>query len=349
MYRPSSMTRSRRICALVLVLGGVGLAASGSLGSSGEPLPVVRPSLALRLYRYQNTPAWAEAIRLRREGDRHDARLLSRITREPIATWFTRSSLSPEREMRSLTERAAAVDRAPVIVSYDVPGQGCALGTDDRGAPTKALYLSWVSALARGIGRHTAIVILEPDALAFALQGCPIAIATLRDAVEILSRAPRALVYIDAGNPSWIAPVERLAAGLESAGISRARGFALNVSNFQGTAADIAYGEKLVRLLGPTHFVIDTSRNGRGADTNPADAPSWCNPPGRALGIPPSTSTGVADLDAYLWVKPPGASDGSCRPGEPPAGRWWRAYALELAADAGRRLAPSSTANPQAH
>ena len=35
--------------------------------------------------------------------------------------------------------------------------------------------------------------------------------------------------------------------------------------------------------------------------------------------------------DAYVWVKPPGESDGTCRPGEPPAGQWWTAYALGLA------------------
>ncbi|MES1173144.1 MAG: glycoside hydrolase family 6 protein [Myxococcales bacterium] len=74
-------------------------------------------------------------------------------------------------------------------------------------------------------------------------------------------------------------------------------------------------------------FVIDTSRNGTGPlDASPyAAAPyaqpasvigalnsgSWCNPPGAGLGPRPAT-TSVPLLDAYLWIKTPGESDGSC-------------------------------------
>ena len=39
---------------------------------------------------------------------------------------------------------------------------------------------------------------------------------------------------------------------------------------------------------------------------------NWCNPPGAGLGLRPTTSTGVGLLDAYLWVKTPGQSDGQC-------------------------------------
>lgn len=68
---------------------------------------------------------------------------------------------------------------------------------------------------------------------------------------------------------------------------------------------------------------------------------SWCNPPGRALGTPPTTATGDPRIDAFLWIKRPGESDGACR-GAPPAGRWWAEYALELArATPGRPTRPS--------
>ncbi|MDN5857965.1 MAG: glycoside hydrolase family 6 protein, partial [Pseudonocardia sp.] len=62
--------------------------------------------------------------------------------------------------------------------------------------------------------------------------------------------------------------------------------------------------------------------------------PSWCNPPGRALGAPPTFSTGEPLVDAFLWVKRVGESDGACRPGEPDAGQWMPQYALELARNA---------------
>ena len=107
---------------------------------------------------------------------------------------------------------------------------------------------------------------------------------------------------------------------------------------------------------GATHFVIDTSRNGLGPWQYPSTYPSdgvaqdWCNPPGRGLGTRPTASTGVPLLDAYLWIKVPGESDGSCNRGgasnvdpewaaltgnpafvDPAAGQWFPEQALQLA------------------
>ncbi len=38
---------------------------------------------------------------------------------------------------------------------------------------------------------------------------------------------------------------------------------------------------------------------------------------------------GPAGIDAYLWIKDPGASDGPCH-GGPAAGRYWPQYAVDL-------------------
>lgn len=75
-------------------------------------------------------------------------------------------------------------------------------------------------------------------------------------------------------------------------------------------------------------FVIDTSRNGRGAfdagqyAAAPYQQPAeviaglnnggWCNPVGAGLGLRPTAKTNVPLVDAYLWIKTPGQSDGSC-------------------------------------
>jgi endoglucanase len=105
---------------------------------------------------------------------------------------------------------------------------------------------------------------------------------------------------------------------------------------------------------GTTHFVIDTGRNGQGPwDWKAAgygsagEAQDWCNPPDRGLGIPPTTTTNTGNrlVDAYLWVKVPGESDGSCNRSiansttdpewegivDPAAGAWFPQQALELA------------------
>jgi endoglucanase len=102
-----------------------------------------------------------------------------------------------------------------------------------------------------------------------------------------------------------------------------------------------------------THFVIDTSRNGQGAwapapGVYSGDPQVWCNPPGRGLGITPTTNTGNALIDAYLWVKVPGESDGQCNRSvagsttdpewagivDPAAGSWFPQMALQLVQNA---------------
>jgi endoglucanase len=114
---------------------------------------------------------------------------------------------------------------------------------------------------------------------------------------------------------------------------------------------DSRYASILGSVQPTTHFVVDTSRNGLGpwnwataGYANAGIAQDWCNPPGRGTGIAPTTSTGNALVDAYLWIKTPGESDGSCtRDGsagaadpqrgvvDPAAGAWFPQQALELA------------------
>jgi endoglucanase len=101
-----------------------------------------------------------------------------------------------------------------------------------------------------------------------------------------------------------------------------------------------------------THFVIDTSRNGQGPWTPTGeqtiwpDPQTWCNPPDRGIGLRPTTNTGNDLVDAFLWIKVPGESDGQCSRGlgtgdnvvdpiwgqvDPNAGVWFPEQALELA------------------
>ncbi len=121
-----------------------------------------------------------------------------------------------------------------------------------------------------------------------------------------------------------------MASRLKRTAIAKADGFALNVSNFRATEELVDYGTKLSRQLNDKPFVIDTSRNGQGPP--PPGPEDWCNPPGRGLGARPTRNTGNPRVDAYLWIKTPGESDGECADGSrPPAGRWWPEYALGLA------------------
>ena len=71
--------------------------------------------------------------------------------------------------------------------------------------------------------------------------------------------------------------------------------------------------------------MIDTSRAGGNVA-----AGQWCNPAGAKIGPYPTADTNHAGLDAYLWIKGVGESDGTCN-GGPAAGQFWLSYALSLA------------------
>lgn len=177
---------------------------------------------------------------------------------------------------------------------------------------------------------------LEPDAIPHALAGCAgdadDRYALLAGAVDAFGAAG-ARVYIDAGNPGFVSDVDATADALERSGVRRAAGFSLTVANFYPTDEIVAHGTAISeRLGGGVHFVVDTSRNGAGRPLEPDDgSPAWCNPPDRTLGTPPTLDPGIPLVDALLWIKRPGESDGSCRGGEPEAGVWYPDYALGLA------------------
>ncbi|MFJ2745542.1 glycoside hydrolase family 6 protein [Streptomyces sp. NPDC087440] len=266
------------------------------------------------------------------QGRTDDANQLKKISERPIANWPAGDNPVPD--VQRVTSGAAKEGRTVVLVAYNIPhrdcGQHSAGGAADGGA-----YRGWLDAFATAIGNAPATVVLEPDAVPHIVDGCTPGVhhgersELLTQAVERLKKQPKTQVYVDAGNPAWITDPGKLVDPLKRAGIAKADGFSLNVSNFQRDEAVTAYGKQLSALLGGAHFVVDSSRNGEGPLPG-ARADAWCNPTGRALGKPPTDRTGEPLLDAYLWVKRPGDSDGECR-GGPAAGTWWPDYALGLA------------------
>ncbi|WP_190329296.1 glycoside hydrolase family 6 protein [Streptomyces venezuelae] len=321
---PSSSRRLRLRVALAtaLLLGAPGFALTPGDTAPGDTASVfwVDPQSA----------AARQAAEWRRAGREGDARLIERIAGRPQAFWLHSDGAGAV--VREHVEAAAAAGRTAVLVAYFVPHRDCG-AYSSGGARDAAHYRRWIDDFAAGLGSHGAYVIVEPDAVAHLVAGCPGANAAeryglLAHAVERLKRQPHTKVYVDAGNAGWIPDERRLVAPLRGAGIAEADGFALNVSNYQTDAVSSVYGHRLARALGGgKRFVIDSSRNGNGPYRG---AQSWCNPPGRALGTPPTTNTGDPSLDAYLWIKRPGESDGTCR-GGPKAGQWWPEYALGLA------------------
>jgi endoglucanase len=223
-----------------------------------------------------------------------------------------------------MTSRAAS--KTVQLVVYGIPNRDNG-GYSSGGAKSETQYYSWVGEVASGIGSSKAIVILEPDALGLSRDlKDPVAKTArkrmLSNAVSILKKQPNAWVYIEAS--TWVGATEQ-ANLLHQAGVAKADGFAINTSGFSTNASNYAYGDAVSAKAGGKHYVVDTSRNGQGPLPG-----QWCNPSGRGLGARPQGSpAGHPLVDALLWVKHPGDSDGACN-GGPNAGTFWPDYALGL-------------------
>ena len=281
------------------------------------------PIANMPLYVDPNSTAKRQAETLRRSRPQ-DAALLAQIADQPVARWLGGWVSDIGREVDNAVSTITRSGALPVFVAYNIPGRDCGQYSAG-GANGSDAYRKWIRSFADGLRGRQAIVVLEPDALAgmdcLNAAGQQQRIALLRDAVQVLS-AQRASVYVDAGHARWKS-AEQMAGLLRQVDVASAAGFSLNVSNYIDNAANIAFGERVSRLLGGKHFIIDTSRNGLGSTKD------WCNARGQALGIAPTTKTGHPLVDAFLWIKQPGESDGSCQ-GGPKAGTWWTDIALEL-------------------
>lgn len=258
------------------------------------------------------------------------AALMEKIAVEPVAKWLGDWNANVYSDAKSYVDNASAKGQVPILITYNIPNRDCG-GYSSGGATSAGAYQSWIQGVADGIGSRRAVVVLEPDALAMidCLSSTDAALrySLLNQAIGTLKANPATTVYVDAGNSNWI-NATTMAGRLTAAGIAKADGFSLNVSNFYWTNDLITFGKSVSSQTSNKHFVIDTSRNGLGPNGS-----EWCNPPGRALGAKPTILTGNSLVDAFLWLKQPGESDGTCN-GGPSAGIWWPDYALGLASRA---------------
>jgi endoglucanase len=402
---------------LIAIVGAA--AAAGASGSA----PTLEPGT--QFYVSGPDPAAQQQIaQLTSSGHKADAALVEAMASTAHAVWITGGSPNDARVAALKTvNRAAGKNQLPVLALYNIPGRDCS-GYSAGGATDLASYEAWIDGVAAGIGDKPAIVILEPDSLGLLPQSnCGSQdftdadrYAELNHAVDTLGHGAATRVYLDATHSAW-QNVGDASRRLVLAGVARAAGFYLNVSNYQYASNEVFYGtwisdciayateitpgdygscpnqywdggpatgwdgdalspylvwqnapysghhadlawntvgidSRWASILGTTqpttHFVVDTSRDGQGPWQSTVaypDKQDWCNPPGRGLGPRPTADTGTALADAFLWVKVPGESDGSCNRGisgsttdpewggivDPAAGVWFPAQALQLA------------------
>jgi len=251
--------------------------------------------------------AWVAA----NSGDGRAAAIRTEIAQRPMASWFGNWSGDIAGAVGGYVGAADAVDKLPLLVAYNLPGRDACGGHSSGGAGSVAAYDAWISSFATAIGNRPAVVVLEPDSLGDfnCMSQTQISERTgmlSRAANQFRTKAPNTWAYLDAGNPGWV-DAATMAQRLNQAGVGNAHGFALNVSNYFTTGENTNYGNRvageLQRLGHNKPFVIDTSRNGNGANGE------WCNPAGRRIGTPTQMGGGAEML---LWLKTPGESDGNC-------------------------------------
>ena len=227
-------------------------------------------------------------------------------------------------------------------------------------------------------------MVLEPDSLANLVTN--MAVPTCAAAEQIYRRGiayaisklslPNVYIYIDGAHAGWLGWPKNLPKGASACsrrcwtmagGADRIRGFALNVSNY-----DPPRDPNGAKRRTPTTRARTSSatpkiwRRARQAGRSPARASSstpaatarrtsarrrgnWCNVKGAGLGERPRVAP-APNIDAYLWIKTPGESDGTAdpkaarfdencvsddaMPGAPEAGELFAPYLLDLAKNA---------------
>jgi endoglucanase len=247
---------------------------------------------------------------------------------------------------------AADPGTVPVVETYFLHGKlkGCPSASEINGY--MPLFKSEINAMVGAVGNQPAMWLIEEDGIGSSSciakhGGIGAWEAALRYEVGKIASLPHEVAYLEAGysdaeGPAYTAKV------LNASGVRKIRGFWTNDTHLNWTIDEIHWGEAISRKTHGAHFVVNTAQNGNGPLKNPhpgtQGVEDLCNPPGRALGPRPTTSTGFKLVDAFVWSTVPGNSAG-CG-GGPPGGVFWPARAESLAAHANGRLGPHPPSKP---
>ncbi|KAG6170348.1 hypothetical protein E4U11_002689 [Claviceps purpurea] len=224
------------------------------------------------------------------------------------------------------------------------------------------------------------MLIIEPDSLSnmvtnLNIAKCSKAKSAYLEGVNYALRQlnlPNVAMYLDAGHAGWLgwpanqdSAAQLFAKVYKDAGSpSSLRGLVTNVANYNGwdtatppryTKGNAIYDEKhYIHALSPllerhgwagARFITDQGRAGR-QPTGQTSWSHWCNAKGTGFGLRPSANTGDALLDAFVWVKPGGESDGTSKTSSrrydyhcgfedalkpaPEAGEWFHEHFVQL-------------------
>ena len=347
-----SLTRALTAALLGAVLAAPAAAAASANPNVGPDDP--SPIAGARLYADAFEQPSARAFRAALAGGRAaEAATLRKIARHSIFRWIGKTDENPERAARNfLTKKVQAEEpgSVPGITVLNHVGERCGGGYDGGGRSEDGRYRRWIDRFVAGVGGHRVIIGFEPDSLGtlrcLTSRGRRARLRNMRYGIDRLSQLPNATVYVEATASDW-RPVREVARYLRFVGVSKVRGFMLNATHQDLTSRNVRYGQRLSRLVGGKHFVVNTAENGSGRlfVRGRRNFLVHCNPRNSSLGHPPTTTVDYrgrplpAKVDGYMWIGRPGVSGGPCRQfsgryamkGGPNAGKFWLKRALLLA------------------
>jgi endoglucanase len=280
----------------------------------------------------------------RNRGQTANATAMERLALQPKARWmgrFTRPNM--QRKVRNYLNcvQVFSPGATPLIVVMRHQGTECNSRYTAGGVAEDNRSKAWYRDFREAIGNSRVVLAFEPDSIGtiscLAKSRRKARKDLLRYGVDQLSQLPNATIYLEGTASDWKSPAYT-AGLLRYIGISKVRGFMLNVTHHDWTSNNIAYGRKVSRRVGGKPFVVSTSYNGRGPVHYKLGKAGryrrvnvYCNPRYRGVGPRPNTNTGIPGVDGFLYLNRPGVSGaGTCNGGFK-AGEWWADRALMYA------------------
>ncbi len=262
------LRRATFVAGVAIVVGALG---AMPLAASAAPPPAGH-TLAANTRFYVPPPAQGstqQELQLLLHGQFKDAALIADMEATPQAVWLTgetaaeaalpgslgsqEANFQVQQQVRQALLGAQFQNAVPVFVAYNIPGRDCS-EYSAGGAPSDAAYASWISAISSALGNAHAVVLVEPDGLANLPGYCGATYAAdfpeitnttriddISSAVNTLEGDPNVAVYIDAGHSAW-QTTGNIAEVLTAAGVAKAQGFFLDVSNYQYATNNVFYG-----------------------------------------------------------------------------------------------------------
>jgi endoglucanase len=299
----------------------------------GSPNPLA----GLSFFVDPTEPSYHDMVRYSGAGQQQKASLISRLAQRPKGHWvgkFTRPNMPNKIRNFLNCVQVFQPGSVPLLMVLRHQGKACDKRYTAGGGAEDAATRRWYDDFVRAVGDSRVVIGFEPDSVGtiecLARSRRQARRDVLRYGVEALSKLPNATIYLEGTASDW-KNARFTARVLNYIGIAKVRGFMLNVTHYDWTNNNIAYGNKVSSLTGGKPFVISTSYNGRGPvhylsgkRRHKRRVNVFCNPRYRGLGPAPTANTGVAKVDAFLYMNRPGVSGaGACNGAPPKQGTWW--------------------------